>query len=230
MPGPDAIWFLAIFFEIGVVVCALTRKSFQRYFTLNLYMAASALVGILRYATLSRYGLQSPQYFYGYYYSDALLTVCLYFSLIGLYAMVFEELGAERQVRWGAALLLAGTALFSYSVVRQSDSRLLTHYVVVLSQNLYFVGVVLTYVLWGAILKLRETRARLVQMVLSLGIYFSAFAATYALRNLYPNMHVVWGYLPPMMAFLLPLAWVYTFIRIPEDARLAPSRLVAISR
>ena len=36
----------------------------------------------------------------------------------------------------------------------------------------YFVGVVLTYLLWGAILKLRETRTRLIQLVLALGDLF----------------------------------------------------------
>ena len=52
--------------------------------------------------------------------------------------------------------MLAGTALFTYSVVAQSSAKLVTHFVVELSQNLYFVGLVLTYVLWGAILKLRD--------------------------------------------------------------------------
>ena len=41
--------------------------------------------------------------------------------------------------------------------------------------------------LWGAILKLRETRVRLIELVLALGIYFSADAMTYALRNLFPS-------------------------------------------
>jgi len=66
---------------------------------------------------------------------------------------------------------LAGTAWFSYAVVNQSSARMLTHFVYELSQNLYFIGLVLTYALWGVILKLRETRALLVQLVLSLGVY-----------------------------------------------------------
>ena len=40
-------------------------------------------------------GLTSPEYIYFYYYSDAILTICLYFALMGLYAIVFEELGAD---------------------------------------------------------------------------------------------------------------------------------------
>jgi len=125
-----------------------------------------------------------------------------------------------------AFLLLAATAWIAYEVVADSKDWLLTHFVVELSQNLYFVGVVLTYLLWGAVVKLEEMRSRLVQLVLSLGIYFSAFAVTYALRNIYPSFSL-WQYTPPILAIALPAAWGYTFLKVPEGARLAPARLVA---
>jgi hypothetical protein len=180
-----------------------------------------------RFYILARNGLLSSEYIYFYYYSDALLTIGLYFTLMGLYATVFEEMKAQQYLRFFTILLLIGTAGFSYAVVQQSGPRLITRYVVEMSQNLYFVGVVLTYILWGAILKLREMRSRVIQLVLSLGVYFSAFAGNYALRNLYPQLHFVWEYVPPVLGFLLPLSWAYAFWRIPEDARLVPSRLAA---
>jgi hypothetical protein len=133
-------------------------------------------------------------------------------------------------VRLGAVLTLAGTAWFSYAVVNQSSARMMTHFAFELSQNLYFVGLVLTYVLWGAILKLRESRALLVQLVLSLGVYFSAFAASYAISNLNPTLFSYIHYLVPVFGCLLPLAWAYAFWRVPEEARLAPSRLSVMSR
>lgn len=232
MPGlvDYALGFLTILLEVGVVVCALSKNSFRRYFTINLYMALSAVVGVCRYWVLAHSGLSSPIYFYFYYYSDALLTICLYFSLMGLYAIVLEEMKTGQFLRLGTLLLLAGTAWFSYGVIQQSSNKMLTHFVVELSQNLYFVGLVLTYVLWGATMKLRESRTRVIQLVLSLGVYFSAFAATYALRNLYPQMDMIWANLPPLLGCLLPLAWVYTFWRLPEDARLAPARLAVVPR
>jgi hypothetical protein len=96
-----------------------------------------------------------------------------------------------------------------------------------LGQNLYFVGVVLTYLLWGAILTLRETRMRLIQLVLALGIYFSADAAAYALRNLFPGLEPNFlRWIPPLMGLWLPVAWAYTMTKVPEDGRLAPSELV----
>jgi hypothetical protein len=213
-----------------VVVCAITKHSFRRYFFLNLYMASSFLVNVGRYQMLSRFGLQSNEYTFFYLYSDALLTIFLYFALISLYVHVFDELKVESFVRLTAVLLLAGTALFSYSVVEQSSRRILTHFVFELSQNLYFVGLVLTYLLWGAILKLRETRTRLIQLVLSLGIYFSVFAATLALRNLYPNLQVVWEYIAPLFGCLLPLSWAYAFWQLSEESRLPTSRLAVIPR
>jgi hypothetical protein len=139
-------------------------------------------------------------------------------------------MGLSRYVRVGALLLLAGTAWFSYQVVMNSSDRLVTRFVVELSQNLYFVGVVLTYALWGAVVKLRETRAQLVQLILALGVYFSAFAASYALWNLYPSLAPVLRYIPSVMALWLPVAWAYTFWKIPEEARLATASVVAASR
>jgi hypothetical protein len=232
MPGPFeySIWIIGTLLEAGVVVCALVRHSFRRYFTLNLYMATSFVTSVGRYAVLARHGLDSNEYIYFYYYSDAILTICLYFALMGLYSIVFEELGAERYVRIFSMLLLAGTALFSYGVVRQSETRLLTQYVVEMSQNLYFVGLVLTYLLWGAVLKLRETRARVIQFVLSLGVYFSLYAANYALYNMWPNLDFIWTYLPAIIGILLPIAWNYAFLRFDEGTRLAPARLAVIPR
>lgn len=232
MPGPFAyfIWFVGILCEAAVLVCALKKGAFRRYLLLNLYMAGLMLVELGRYKIVSEFGLRSTQYIYFYYYSDAILTIILYFALSSLYSHVFSEMKAERYVKMGTLLLLAGTALFTWAVVQQSTAKLVTHFVVDLSQNLYFVGVVLTYVLWGAILKLRETRTRLIQLVLSLGIYFSLLAANYAIRNLYPSLSSVFIPLVQIFGTFLPLAWAYAFWHLPEEARLVPSRLAVIPR
>jgi len=232
VPGPFAyfIWFLGFLSEAAVLVCALRKGAFRRYLLLNLYMAGLMVSELGRYRILTEYGQASTQYMYFYYYSDAILTICLYFALSSLYSHVFSEMNAERYVKMGSLLLLAGTALFTWAVVEQSTAKLVTHFVVDLSQNLYFVGVVLTYVLWGAILKLRETRTRLIQLVLSLGIYFSLLAANYAIRNLYPSLSSVFIPLVGIFGTFLPLAWAYAFWRLPEEARLVPARLAVIPR
>jgi hypothetical protein len=162
-----------------------------------------------------------------YYYTDALLTVLLYVSLISLYSRVFGELRFAKHMKLAAVVLLLGTAGFSYAVVDAQGNRLAHFFAYELSQNLYFVGIILTYLLWGAVLKLRETRTRVVQIVLSLGIYFSAYAASYALCNVAPGVSVV-KYASPLLGCLLPLAWSITLMRHSEDARLTPARLVAV--
>jgi hypothetical protein len=232
VPGPFGclLWFVGVLCEALVVVCAIKKRAFRRYFLVNLYMAGTVAVELCRYKILSEFGLRSQEYVYFYYYSDALLTIFLYFALSALYVHVFSEMNAERYVKMGTMLLLGGTALFTYAVVEQSSTKLLTHFVVELGQNLYFVGLVLTYVLWGAILKLRETRARLVQLVLSLGVYFSLFAMSYAIRNLFPSAVHFIQVVMPLFGIFLPLAWMHAFWRLSEEARLVPARLAVIPR
>ena len=224
------VWLLCTLLEAGVVVCAVRTRSFRRYFLLNVYMGLSFLVSVGRYQVLRHFGVDSLEYAYFYFYSDALLTIGLYFALLSLYSLVFDEMKAERYLRLGAFLLLGATAWFSYEIVNQSTHRMLTHFAFELSQNLYFVGLVLTYVLWGAIFKLRESRTRLIQLVLALGIYFSSFAANYALRNLYPNLQPVWHFVTPLLGCILPAAWMFAFLQVPEEARLVPARLAVVPR
>jgi hypothetical protein len=224
------IWFLGSVLEVCVVVSAVAKQSFRRYLCLNFYMLFSFLISAGRYYFLNHYGLHSSEYKYFYFYSDAVLTIFLYLALITLYLHVFDEMKVEKYLRLTAVLLLLGTVLFSYGVVQDSQRKMLTgSFFAELSQNLYFVGLVLTYVLWGAILKLRETRTQLIQLVLSLGIYFSAFAATFALGNMFPNFQF-FGYVVPVFGCLLPLAWAYAFWRLAPDARMVPARLAVVPR
>jgi len=219
------VWLIGALLEAAVVVCAIRRSAFRRYFFLNLYMASEVVASAIRFEILKHYGFTSLTYAYFYYYSDALLTILLFLVLSSLYSEVFRELSAERYIQMGSVVLFAGTALFSFAVVEQSSAKLLSHFVYEISQNLYFVGLVLTYILWAAILKLRETRTRLIQLVLSLGVYFSLYAANYALRNLYPSAEALFAVLNPLIGCFLPFAWAYAFWKLPEEARLAPAGL-----
>src|SRR5258706_1916879 len=202
--------------EVCCVVCLLKRRAFSQYFTIVLFLCASIAVGIGRYGIIAATGYTSVAYLYFFYYSDALLTICLYFVLMNLYARVFSEMEISKFVRGGAMLLLAGTAGISYHMVAASTDKLVTHFVFELSQNLYFVGVLLTYLLWGAMMKMRENRTHLMQLVLSMGVYFSAFAGSYALGNMYPGL-MLWRYICHLMVIFLPLSWGYTFMKVPGE-------------
>ena len=233
MLGPiDYVFWLAGFLlEVFVVVSAVRSKSFLSHLSLNLYMLAAAVVTVGQYVSIQRFGFQSLQYRYYYYYSESLLTIVMFCVIIQLYQYVFVEMNVSRYIRSAAAILLLATAFFSYAVVRENKDHLTSRFVVELGQNLHFCGVVLTYLLWGAILKLRETRTRLIQLVLALGVYFSATAGTYALRNLFPGLQEsVLRWVPPLIGTWLPLAWAYTFSKVPEGARLTTARLLARAR
>ena len=226
-PVDYGLVLVSIAAEFAVVVCLCLSKYRLRYISLNIYMLSSVGVTIGGILTLRHFGLTSQAYGYFYYYTDALLTICLFFVVMSFYQQVFQQMGVGRYVRVGSIMLLSATALFSYLVVRRMPSHHLTNrFVVEMSQNLYFVGVVLTYLLWGAVVKLRETRTRLIQLVLALGIFFSSEAASYALRNLFPSLEANFlKWIPPIANTFLPLAWAYAFTKIPEDARLETARV-----
>ncbi|MCL4523175.1 MAG: hypothetical protein M1453_12770 [Acidobacteria bacterium] len=229
MLGPIdyVLWFLTALLQAAVVVCALRGRTFWKYSTLNFYMLAASFLTAGRFVIFWEYGFPSPAYTYFYYYSDAFLTICLYFALMELYSHVFRAMGINRYVRAGALLLLALTCWVTFQVVMNSSAKLLTNFVVELQQNLYFVGLVLTYLLWGAVMKQRETRAQVVQLVSALGVYFSGFAANYAFYHLSQEHLAIWNYVPPMLALWLPAAWAYTFAKVPEEARIATAHIAA---
>jgi hypothetical protein len=228
MLGPTdyELWLLTILMELGGLVCLFKAKAFTRHFTIPLYICSCLAVDVGRYIILSASGYASPAYFYFYYYSECLITISLYFVLMGMYSHAFSDMGVSKYLRGGAMLLLGGTACVSYRMVAASGDKLITHFVIELSSNLYFVGVLLTYILWGAMMKLRTNRTRLMQLVLSLGVYFSALAASYALESIYPGS-MLWRYVSHLMTIWLPLSWAYTFLKVPEEARLATFRVVA---
>jgi hypothetical protein len=219
------IWVISFLLEVSVVVCVVTRRDFLRYLSLAIYMLCAAFVNCGQYLYVRRYGISSREYYVFYYYTESLLTILMLFVVVQLYSRVFSQMKVSRYIRSGATALLAITAFFSYLVVRQNHDHMTDKFVVEVGQNLYFVGVVLTYVLWGAIVKLGEVRTRIVQLILALGIYFSATAAAYALRNMFPALQLLFlQWVPPLIGTWLPLAWAYTFITVPEEAEMRMGR------
>jgi hypothetical protein len=220
------LWLLTILMELAGLVGLFKAKAFTRHFTIPLYIGSCLAVDVGRYIILSASGYTSAAYLYFYFYSECLITISLYFVLMGMYSRAFSDMGISKYLRGGAMLLLGGTACVSYQMVAASADRLVTRFVIDLSRNLYFVGVLLTYLLWGTMMKLRTNRTRQMQLVLSLGVYFSACAASYALENIYPDS-MLWRYVSHLMTIWLPLSWAYTFLKVPEEAQLATSRVVA---
>ena len=226
-PVTYAIWLTVLVAEFFCLFSLVRARALPQHFTLALYMCACIATDIGSYSVIKTSGFDSNAYYYFYFYSQFLLTICLFFVLMNLYSQVFSDLGVGKQIRATAMLLLAGTSGISYYMVATSSGRFVTHFVAELGQNLYFVAVVLTYVLWGALAKLRENRTRLMQLVLSMGVYVSLSAGSYALNNLYPHPDGFWKYYFPLTSIWLPVSWTYTFVKVPQDARLATAKVLA---
>jgi hypothetical protein len=227
-PVNYVIWLAVVALELFSLFCLIRGRAFSQHFTLVLYLCACLATDVGEYSIVATSGYDSNAYYYFYFYSKALLTICLYFVLMNLYAHMFSDMGVGKHIRSGAMLILAGTAGISYYLVAASSNRLVTHFAVELGQNLYFVGVALTYLLWGAMAKLRDNRTRLMQLVLSMGVYVSLSAGSFALDNLYPD-HGFWQYFFPLTSMWLPVSWAYTFLKVPEEARLATAKVLAPS-
>jgi hypothetical protein len=227
MTGPFgySVWLASLLAEAAVVVCTFYRNEFSRYLALNLYVMLNGIADCGLYLCFERYGRLSREYFVAYYTTDLLLCLFMYLLIVSLYQQVFVDLNVGRYVRLAAGCLLLATAIFSY-VVARGHEHMTEKFAVELEQNLNFIGVILVYLLAGSVLRMREKRTRLAQIIFALGIYFSATAGTYALRNLFPALApaiVHWA--PDLIATWLPLAWAYSFIRVPEEAGLMTAQL-----
>ena len=44
------------------------------------------------------------------------------------------------------------------------------------------------------------------------------------------SLRFIWAYLPPLTAFLLPVAWIYALVRFDDEARLVPAHLAVVPR
>ncbi len=216
------IWAAGLAGGLYVAGRAIVTGDVLRYPILTIYSAAQAAVEISSAYVLRHYGLRSEQYLFEYYYLGSLLTVVAFFVIIELFQQIFDELRARKEIRVASALLVAASALLAYVMVEKSASRFATRFVIEFSQNLYFLGVVLTYLLWIAAQRLRETRARLVQLILALGISFTAATAVYALRNMFPGeaVRLLEQFVEPVVGAFLPISWAYTFTRVPEDSEI----------
>jgi hypothetical protein len=226
MLGPldYAVWLLGFGAEVYVLILTLLRREFLRYLSLNVYVLALAVMTATQFVVFRRYGFQSAQYLYVYYYTDAIVTIVMYVAVMGLYLHVFQDLRLGKYIRGFTIAVLAATALFSFAVVQHNSSHLTGRFVVELGQNLYFIGVAMTYVLWAAMVKFRTTRLRLIVIVSTFGLFFSLQAATYGLRNLFPAL-AIWHVIPPLVGAWLPLSLAFAFTRVPDEARILTARI-----
>ncbi len=210
----------------GVGVC-LVRGDFFRYFLLNTYLLTCVLFtgGCLYF--ISSHGYDSDAYLYFYYPVDAVVTIVAYLAIASLFDHLFRKSVFRSYVRltlFFFFLLVVGvSALFISRNVEQLYSR----FVIEFEQNMYFVGVLLTFLLWMSMSYLRVENRRLVLLVSAMGVYFAAHAATYALWFLFPVLAPLIAVVPPLAYNFMVGLWLYTFLCVPEEeVAVQPARQV----
>ncbi len=208
---------LSVVLTLGTVVVCLYTKSFLRYFVLNLYLFLNLLFTLGCYYVYSIYGYDSDQYLYFYFLGDAIQNVAGYLLIGSFFDHLLRESAFHKYVRPTLAicfLLIAGiSALF----IVGSVEHLYSEFVLEFQQNLYFVGVLLTFLLWMSVSYLDVRSRRFTLLVSGLGTYFAAHAASYALRFLFSGLEAPMRAVPPLAYNFMVGLWLYTFLWVPEE-------------
>jgi len=213
------LWLLTTLVEAFVVYLFLIQRVFRKFLFLYFYLLLSAMAGMSEYALLCHFGLDSSEYFYFYYFTDVPLTICLFVGICELSVhLVGTKIPRRKVVSWSAGALLA-TAWFSFSVAWSSGPRLIMHFIVELSQNIYIACCLTIVLLWAWQLRNDPEDRMAARFVSVLSVYFSLFILNYGANQIAPPELGLTNSLPPMMAAWLPLGCGFALVSHEEPRR-----------
>lgn len=224
---------LSVVIALGIVGLCLRYGWFTRYLSLNSWLLAVVVFTSGCYYVRTVYGYTSPEYFYFYYTGDAVATIALYLLIGSFFDRLLRESVFHKYVRPTLAFFFLMVVGVSGLFVSRSMDNLYSRFGIELQQNMFFVGLLLTFLLWISMSYLRAESRRFVLLVSGLGIYFSAHAVSYALQFLFSGLKEIWLLVPPLAYTLMVSLWLYTFLRVPEGepaaepvARSRPQRVL----
>jgi len=211
------VLLLGVALALGTVGVCLYQRCFLRYLLLNLYLLANVAFICGGYYVITHFGYDSKNYYFFYYTGDALVNITGFILIGSFFDRLLRESVFHKYVR--------PTLIFAFLLIVAVSSRFLagnvdrfaSRFVYEFQQNMYFVGVLLTFLLWISMSYLQAETRRFVLLVSGLGIYWSAHAANYALQYLVPALGPILNMIPPLAYNLMALLWLYTFWRVPED-------------
>ena len=207
---------VSVLLSLATVIVCLWRRCFLRYVFLNLYLIASMGFTIGCHYVVQTSGYTSLPYFYFYYTADAILNIIGYLLVASFFDQMFRRSILRPYVRPTLAIFFLGVVGVSGLFISRNVSHLYSRFVIEFEQNMFFVGVLLTFLLWISMSYLRAESRRFVLLVSGLGIYFSAHAANYALQFLFRGLADVLASVPPFAYTFMVLLWLYTFWGVPE--------------
>ncbi|MEE9236050.1 MAG: hypothetical protein V3U28_11485 [Candidatus Acidoferrales bacterium] len=214
------VTLLGVIASLGAVVVCLRQKAFQAYMFLNLYLLFSIIHSLGTLYFIKSFGYESLAYFYFYYFGDVIASILGYLLIASFFDRLLRRSMFAPYVRPTLTIFFLLVVGVSALFVLQNYSRLYSRFLIELQQNMFFVGVVLTFLLWISMNYLHAENRRFVLLVSGLGIYFSAHAANYALRFFFrasddPTMAAALSRIPPLAYILMVSLWLYTFWRVP---------------
>jgi len=166
---------------------SIWRRCVLRYSSVNCYAAVLLLCDGVRYVALWRYGFSSPQYFYAYFITDALLVAATFLVIISFYEVIFGRTSLGTSVRWALAFFVVLTAAVSYVMIARNVPHFYSRFMVEFLQNMYFAAVILTVLVWISVNYLRVEDPQVRMLIAGLGLSLSVQAATYAFQALLPK-------------------------------------------
>ncbi len=211
------IEILGVLFALGMVVVCLRERLFSRYLILNLYLLANIAFTLGNFYVRSLYGYTSLQFFYFYYMGDAIVTVINYLLIGSFFSYVFRHSVFRKYVQLTISFFFVGVVIVSGMFISGSADRFYSSWMSEFEQNMYFVGVLLTFLLWMTMSYLGAETRRFALLVSGMGIFFAAHAATYALRFLFPVFAPQMTAVPPLAYNFMVGLWLYTFLCVPEE-------------
>ncbi len=218
---------LSVILTLMTVLLCVRSESLARYFVLNLYLIINLAFTLGCLYVIHAFGYSSYEYLYFYYTGDAIQNVAGYLLIGSFFDQLLRESAFHKYVRPTLAIFFLLIAGISALFISGSVDRLYSNFVIEFQQNLYFVGVLLTFLLWMSVSYLDVRSRRFTLLVSGLGIYFAAHAASYALWFLFPVLAPLIVVVPPLAYTFMVGLWLYTFLRVPEEeVAVQPARQV----
>ena len=205
--------------EVLVIVTCVRRGWFRKYLVLNLLLVFNILSDLIRGCALYAFGYTSPEYFYAYLYTDAVLSVLSYLLIVSFFDAIFRQSIFRRYVRPTLGFLFVLIIALSALALSRTTSHVTSRMYYEIQQNLYFAGLLLNFFLWVSLNHLRVESRRLALLVAGLGIFFASNAAKYSFHYLFQGtaLSSIATSIPPVAFLLMVSLWAYTFLRVPED-------------
>ena len=209
--------------EVGLFLYLVLWGHCKRLGGVSLYVAGLLTIdAIARPRVLALYGFTSPQYFYFFYVTDAILAL----SAFLLVCSFFRRASVERREMWQSLrLVLVSVFIIVVGIscvsLKMNYTNLFGRFTTEFEQNLYFTCLVLNTVLYILIQHVQVADDELELLVCGMGIQFAGPAANFALMYLTPGSHFfmsVMQYVGPLCTLGM-LGLCFYAVRIPKAAR-----------